>query len=380
MKVVLVTPMLPPALGGPGVHASMMAAFLQKEGEEVSVANFAEVLHLPPLLRHVIFFFRIARAARGADVVYVLEAVSTGVPARAAARLFGLPYVVRTAGLHAWEQGVQREGLTYSLDEFVAAYAEHPETFSRRVRRWMRLQCAVVRGAAACVVPSKYFAGLYAALGIPRDAVRVVYSAYTPRFGAEGPALKREAYHVVSAGRLVPWKGFPALVEALARARRRFPEARLTIAGEGPARAAIEAAIERCGVQDAVTLSGALSQDALSALLARAGVFALNTAYEGLSHQLLEAMDAGIPIVTTAAGGNEELMAKGAHGILFPFNDVPAIEAALSAVWHDPALARVRAERARRFLTRFEAEARMRDLYGILRGAARLKAKAPHAT
>ncbi len=373
MRVVIATPMFPPALGGPGTHAAMVAAHLRQEGDEVSVLNFAAVLRYPPPLRHAIFFQRLLRAARRADVLYVLEAVSTGVPARAAARLLRIPYVVRTAGMHAWEQAVQREGLTITLDEFVAAYAKSPAQFSRRVRRWMRCQLSVVEGAQGCIVPSRYFAGLYAALGVPEEKVRVVYSAYTPRFRKVPPWSARERYHVVSAGRLVPWKGFPALVEALARARRRFPEARLTIAGEGPARAAIEAAVRRCGVESAVTLAGALTQDALAALLARAGVFALNTAYEGLSHQLLEAMDAGIPIITTAAGGNAELMAEGAHGILFPYNEIPAIEAALSAVWRDPALARVRAERARRFLTHFEAAARMREVHAMLRAAARLE-------
>ena len=59
-------------------------------------------------------------------------------------------------------------------------------------------------------------------------------------------------------------------------------------------------------------------------------VFVLNTRYEGLSHTLLECMDAGIPVVATAVGGNMELVEDGVNGFLVPVDDREEIVAAVS--------------------------------------------------
>jgi glycosyltransferase involved in cell wall biosynthesis len=65
-----------------------------------------------------------------------------------------------------------------------------------------------------------------------------------------------------------------------------------------------------------------LSKEELGKRVKAADVFVLNTAYEGLSHQLLEVMDIGVPIVTTEVGGNPELIEKDVSGFLVPCNDV----------------------------------------------------------
>jgi glycosyltransferase involved in cell wall biosynthesis len=76
-------------------------------------------------------------------------------------------------------------------------------------------------------------------------------------------------------------------------------------------------------------------------------VFVLNTAYEGLSHQLLEVMAIGTPIITTPVGGNPELITDGKEGLLVPVDDVPAYEQAVTKLLADTALMQSLAANAR---------------------------------
>jgi glycosyltransferase involved in cell wall biosynthesis len=97
------------------------------------------------------------------------------------------------------------------------------------------------------------------------------------------------------------------------------------IAGDGEELAALQAKVRELNIEKTVRFVGRISKEALGASIKAADVFVLNTAYEGLSHQLIEVMDLGTPIITTTAGGNPELITDGVNGILVPFDDKEGI-------------------------------------------------------
>lgn len=99
----------------------------------------------------------------------------------------------------------------------------------------------------------------------------------------------------LSAGRLVPQKNFPLLLRAFARAAR--PHDTLTIAGEGPERAALEQLAANLGIADRVRFPGHLAS--IDPLLAEADVFVLSSDYEGLPGVIVEALAAGLPVLAT---------------------------------------------------------------------------------
>lgn len=99
----------------------------------------------------------------------------------------------------------------------------------------------------------------------------------------------------LSAGRLVPQKNFPMLLRAFARAAR--PHDTLTIAGEGPERAALEQLAAKLGIADRVRLPGHMAS--IDPLLAEADAFVLSSDYEGLPGVIVEALAAGLPILAT---------------------------------------------------------------------------------
>src|SRR3989344_9578793 len=112
MKIVIAAPLYPPEIGGPATYAKLLLEGLSQKGIEVDIVKFSEVRHLPKLIRHYAYYRRVLRSARGADAVLALDPASVGLPAMYAARKAKKPFVVKIVGDYAWEQGIQRFGIT----------------------------------------------------------------------------------------------------------------------------------------------------------------------------------------------------------------------------------------------------------------------------
>jgi glycosyltransferase involved in cell wall biosynthesis len=121
---------------------------------------------------------------------------------------------------------------------------------------------------------------------------------------------------VVYLGRLKRYKRIERLVLAFAALRERFPAARLEIAGDGDARPAIEAAIDRLRIQGSVTLHGYINEQAKSNLLARATVFATPSMHEGWGVSVIEANVHGCPAVAYNVPGLRAAIRHDETGLL----------------------------------------------------------------
>jgi glycosyltransferase involved in cell wall biosynthesis len=159
-------------------------------------------------------------------------------------------------------------------------------------------------------------------------------------------------------------KGHDVAVAATAALRARFPELRLLIAGDGPARAEVAALAAALG--GAAVLTG--HRDDVPAVLAASDVLLHPTARDAFPTALVEAMAAGLPTVATTVGGVPEIVADGETGLLVaPGAGADAVAAALARLLADPALRRrMGAAARRRFEERFTAERwaeRLRAVY-----------------
>ena len=126
---------------------------------------------------------------------------------------------------------------------------------------------------------------------------------------------------LVSAGRLVPWKGFDLLIGCMSELIASHPDIMLLIVGSGPQKEELEAMVAAKGLEDHVKFLGAIPHIDLLKYMKAADVFALATAYEGMSHTILEAMAMGAVVVASNVGGNPELVKHGNNGFLFDFAD-----------------------------------------------------------
>jgi glycosyltransferase involved in cell wall biosynthesis len=160
-----------------------------------------------------------------------------------------------------------------------------------------------------------------------------------------GIDLARFAYHgpcddgpIVTVARLSPEKDVATLLQAASSLAADFPQLRYEIAGDGPCRAELARLIEDLNLMGRVSLLGEISD--IAALLGRARLFVLPSQTEGISLTLLEAMARGLPVVTTAVGGNPEVVADRATGWLVPPGSPSTLAEAIRAVLADPIQAR----------------------------------------
>ncbi len=368
MKVLIATGLYPPEIGGPATYALLLEDELPKKGVAVSIVPFGWVRHYPKIIRHIVYAYKLWQESKDADIIYALDPISVGIPALFIAKLRRKKFIIRLGGDYAWEQGRGRFGLTETLDEYLTGDTRRP----LMVKVLAALQSYVTKRATKVIAPSDYLKSVIIKWGVMPANIVVIYSALYP-LSVEG--TKEELHDqlsfthptIVSAGRLVPWKGFVVLIEVVARLKEKYPDITLVIAGDGEEHDTLIAKAEAEDVATNLRLVGRISKDALGASIKGADVFVLNTAYEGLSHQLIEVMDLGTPIVTTTAGGNPELITNDVSGILVPFNDVQALQAAIIRILEHPETSSRMVQSARARSREFSQTAMIETLHNTLK-------------
>ena len=373
--ILVATGLYPPEVGGPATYSKLLEEELPQHGFRITVVPFSFVRRIPRVLRHVVYFLLLLEKGYGAEIFYALDGVSVGAPTLFAARLLRKRFLLRVAGDYAWEQYCQRDKLALkfpisnfqfpTLEEFQKKKFDFFTELQRKVEHF------VARRAEKIVVPSEYLKKIVTLWGVHPGKIQVIYNTFDARMVENCREDLREKLGtkgtvVLSAGRLVPWKGFSALIETLFELRKEIPDIVLYIAGDGPERDNLKFQISNLKLEDRVFLTGRLSQEELQEYVQAADLFVLNTGYEGFSHQLLEVMATGTPIITTAVGGNPELIEDPKTGLLVTYNDKKALKTAIKLLIQDGGLRNVLAQNAKEKAQSFSKERAIRALLPVL--------------
>ena len=357
MRICIASGTYHPDVGGPPTYLYALANELLARGHGLKVVTHGRPggdypypirrvrRELPAPLRLARFSLAVLEEARLADLLYVND---YGLPPTAANLLLRKPLVLKIVGDFAWEYAVRRDLVARELriDDF------QRQRFSPPVERLRMMQTWYARRADLIITPSRYLADLVVGWGVAREKLRVIYNAPTPVSPGPPPeqvrhelGLPEDDLVVATLARLAPWKGVDVVIEALARARTLAPSLRLLVVGDGDKRADLERLA--APLDGAVRFVGEVPRERAIALLGAADALALCSAYEGLSHVLLEAMEVGKPIVATAVGGNVELIRDGENGLLVPYGDAEALATTLVRLAREPELGRELGRRAR---------------------------------
>jgi glycosyltransferase involved in cell wall biosynthesis len=196
-----------------------------------------------------------------------------------------------------------------------------PDGRRDRLRNWLmsraRRHCAAVVVAVSESARSAYLA---ARCDVP-EHVKVVHNGIVDRARpGSGSSIRREFglaqddLVVAALSKLRPEKNFEAAIDAMALIGRRFPEARLVIAGDGPHEEAVRRHAARLG--DRVVLAG--HREDTMELLDASDILVHPSHFDAFPTTLLEAMAASVPVVATGAGGMLEIVEPEVTGILVP--------------------------------------------------------------
>ena len=355
MKILVVSGIWPPDVGGPASHGPDVAAFLTARGHDVRAIVAADrrpaaqpypvdwvSRRLPKGVVHGVAAAAIARRARDADVVY-----ATGMFARTALACTAVraPFVLKLTGDPAFERARWRGAVGGGVDEFQR---------SRTAPLLRRLRDVTVRGAAHVICPSEFLKEL--ALTWGARAVTVLPNP-TPAV----PELDRRPHEGVVlafAGRFGPQKALDVLFGAVAR----VPEVRLRVAGAGALDTKLPPNAE---------LLGALPREQVLRLFADADASVLSSAWENFPHTVVESLAVGTPVIATRVGGVPEVVEDGVNGLLVPPGDVDALAGAIRRFAAEPELrARLR-DAAAPSVARFAPDVVYAELERILQACAR---------
>jgi glycosyltransferase involved in cell wall biosynthesis len=141
------------------------------------------------------------------------------------------------------------------------------------------------------------------------------------------PVPRKEGFTLLNVGRLTVAKDQATLLRAFASAVRTAPDLRLWIAGDGALAPALRELCRELGLERLVHLLG--DRTDISNLLAHADLFVMSSISEGLPVSLLEALAAGVPVLTTSVGGMTEVVTASGSGRLVAPKDAEALAAAI---------------------------------------------------
>jgi glycosyltransferase involved in cell wall biosynthesis len=291
---------------------------------------------------------QLLRLAPQADVVHAHlgEDLAVVPAARAAARAAGIPLVL-TIHLSLQHTLAGRGPRTAVLRHLGGA-----------IERWG------VDAADAIVVLTHRLEQRLVAAGVPAEKVHVIPSGVVPAdyaAAAPSPIASIPGPRVAFVGRLAPQKGVMTLVEAAARLRT--TDATVVLVGDGPDRPALERRVAELGLGDRVRFAGFVAHDRVPAVLRDADLMVLPSIYEELGSVLLEAMQAGVPIVASRTGGIPDAVGRAAD--LVEPGDPVALAEAIDRVLGDPLRALAMATRGRERARRFDWSLLARRVLGV---------------
>ncbi len=167
------------------------------------------------------------------------------------------------------------------------------------------------------------------------DRMHIVHCGIEPQlYGTQRPA--EPGKNILFIGRLAAVKGATLLLDAFARVLKSHGDAHLTLVGDGPDRAALEAKVDRLSLRDKVTFTGYLGQDDVAGVLNDADLLVLPSFAEGVPVVLMEAMASRIPVIASRVAGVQELVEDGVSGRVLPPGDIDTLVATLERLLSDP--------------------------------------------
>jgi glycosyltransferase involved in cell wall biosynthesis/putative flippase GtrA len=336
-KILITTPIYPPMSGGPATYVKLLKEELPAHGLDVQVITYADKEDCPEkidynnkviridrsetLVKKYFQFFRaVNKLLPEADIVYTMDQINAGLPTALACFLRARKFILKVVGDYAWEQAQEQFGIQDNLDEF------QEKKYTRKIERWRSLRKWVAKEAEQIITPSEYLKKIVAGWGIKEDRIKVIYNAVRTVRVEESKEELRErlgfsGLTIITCIRLLPWKGWQALIEIMPRLLKLNPEYKLIIVGNGPDQKKFDKILNKSEARNSIHYIPSLEHCELMKYFKASDAFILNTNYEGLPHVVIEAQQLETPVLTTIAGGNREVVEHEKSGLIFEYNN-----------------------------------------------------------
>ncbi|PIP67046.1 MAG: hypothetical protein COW93_02370 [Parcubacteria group bacterium CG22_combo_CG10-13_8_21_14_all_41_9] len=341
-NIVFTSGMFPPAIGGPSKIVERLAKELTDKEYHCTVVTFGEDdgIERPYHVERVSFatnkFLRLFKTflatwkyAKDTDVIYTLDTYTHGLTSAIVSKLLRKPLIVRFTGDSAWETAFNNRETTSYITDF------QKQKHNFKTRAFMFRRNLILQRAEKIITDCDFLRELLKLMDINVEKVTVINNTvdFLPQVDFDHNTFKKENHLkeniIMTMGRLVPWKGYKAIIKIMPQILERFPEATFAIVGDGPQMDDLKELTKQLELNNTVRFFGKVTDKTeKSKIYSVSDIFILNTFYEGMSNTLLEAMGARKPIIATKAGGNEEFVNSN-NGILVEYDSKEQIKDAL---------------------------------------------------
>lgn len=170
---------------------------------------------------------------------------------------------------------------------------------------------------------------------------------------------------LISIGRLVKRKGFEYLLLAMSLLPK-YINVELELIGDGPLRSDLIILAKKYDLLDTVRIRGKVSEEEKYQLLAESDIYVLPSLHEGMGIVLQEAMYAGLPIISTNVGGQNDLLTNGINAIMIEPQDPEALKMAILKLYEDKPLRTMLGNNNRESIKRFYSEAIVKEFETLI--------------
>lgn len=329
MKVLLVSGIYPPDVGGPATFVPQLAAELSDRGNKVKVLALSDTVfkkesptaielirlprNLPLPIRSALTVFLVASHS---ILGYRIFANGLHEESGVALYLTGGKGVAKIVGDPVWERAVNSAKTNLGILDFNESHLSWKNQIQRRLLKF------ALNKFSSVITPGEELMSLVKKWDIKPKVTWI----------PNGVSIKPErnmakTIDVITVSRLVPWKN----VEVLVVAAKKFGFS-LCVVGDGPE---LENLIALSAGDEKILLMGRLTQPEIDELLLRSRIFALISDYEGLSFSLLQAMSFGLPVVVSSTSGNASVISNSKNGKIVNPKSCNEVGATLSSLLSD---------------------------------------------
>lgn len=367
-KILILTGVFPPDIGGPATQLDALAKELIRHGYKIKVLTFGEsdnklypypVKRIsnrwPSFLKSFFYLINGLFCALQVDIIYNQDLYTAGLTALMIKKIWRKPLVTRFVGDSAWEIATARGWITDDIITF------QKKRYARFIERRKKIRKAILLNSDCIIVVSYFLKELALKIGLAEEKIKIIYNSVDfidvdLNFKTKDD-LKRQlgfdGLMLLTIARLTPWKGVDTLIEIMPDLIKKYGKINLVVVGAGTELDRLKRLAQKLNVVEKVFFQGQLPRQGISEHLAAADSFLLNTNYEGMSHTILEAMKASVPVITTKIGGNPETITNKQTGLLVAYRDKKQWLEAICWLLDHPDAARRLAQQAQQDLKRF---------------------------
>ena len=362
----LVSGIYPPETGGPATFIQNFSTWLAQRSLDVSVITYTDgesnteivdgirviKIHRDRniALRYIRFIRILLKTYNSATKVLASGAFVEIVLASLVRRI---EYTVKIPGDIVWERA-RNSGITdLDITSFQAS------NMSLKYRLFRNLFSLSIARAKNIIVPSMFLQKIVAKWVGPSKKITLIYNSTNySRFSKPGSQLR--IFDVITASRLVPWKGVDEIIQCCKEL-----DLSLGIAGEGPDENRLKKFATTLGAS--VTFLGQIPKSEMADFYSAGEIFVLNSSYEGLPHALIEAKASGLLCIGKSGTGSEEVIRNEIDGLLVNSDLKCNLKDTLHRVFLNPDLVAGLRQRAHEdVVERFSEDINFQKIYEVI--------------